>query len=124
MYFVWKGCVERLAIYTFHARTAPSFQKGNVFLAGDAAHITPPFAGQGMMAGLRDAQNLAWKLAGVLQGQLNSAILTSYTTERKPHCHQVINFAQMIGSFVLPQDPIRRLVRDSVIKLAKLTGFL
>ncbi|MEM7100103.1 MAG: FAD-dependent monooxygenase [Pseudomonadota bacterium] len=115
--------VERKAIYTFHARTAPSFQKGRVFLAGDAAHITPPFAGQGMMAGLRDAQNLAWKVAGVLRGELTPELLSSYTTERKPQCHQVINFAQMIGSFVLPQDRLRAAIRDSFIKLFKLVGF-
>ena len=57
--------VERTAVYRFHAREARSFSKGRCFLAGDAAHVTPPFAGQGLVAGLRDVANLAWKLAWV-----------------------------------------------------------
>ena len=61
--------IERTAVYRFHARTVERFQQGRVFLAGDAAHITPPFAGQGLVAGLRDALNLCWKLAWVLRGR-------------------------------------------------------
>ncbi|TCO43675.1 FAD binding domain-containing protein [Kribbella antiqua] len=56
-----------------------------MFLLGDAAHLTPPFIGQGMGAGLRDAANLAWKLAAVLAGDLPESVLTSYETERRPH---------------------------------------
>ena len=61
--------IERTAVYRFHARVAKSFSKGRCFLAGDAAHVTPPFAGQGLVAGLRDVANLAWKLAWVVRGQ-------------------------------------------------------
>ncbi|MFX8149063.1 FAD-dependent monooxygenase, partial [Acinetobacter baumannii] len=58
--------IERKAVYRFHARTVDRFSVGRVFLVGDAAHITPPFVGQGLVAGLRDAANLSWKLAWVL----------------------------------------------------------
>ena len=115
--------IERKAIYAFHARTAPSFSKGRVFLAGDAAHITPPFAGQGMMAGLRDAQNLAWKLAAVVQNKFSSDLLQSYTAERLPHTKQVINFARMIGHIVLPQQKLPSALRNLTIKLLTMVGW-
>jgi 3-(3-hydroxy-phenyl)propionate hydroxylase len=114
--------IERKAIYTFHARTAENFQKGNVFLLGDAAHITPPFAGQGMMAGLRDAHNLCWKLKGVIDGRLSRAVLVSYSTERVPQSRQIINFAQFVGSIILPQKKLQATVRDALFKLLGLLG--
>ena len=114
--------LERKAIYTFHARTAASFTQGNIFLAGDAAHITPPFAGQGMMAGLRDAQNLSWKLAGVINNQLDKNILQSYDAERIKQCKQVIKVAEIIGDLVLPQSRFKAWVRDTFLKLLKVTG--
>ncbi|MEM8500469.1 MAG: FAD-dependent monooxygenase [Pseudomonadota bacterium] len=114
--------LERKAIYTFHARTAERFSKGNVFLAGDAAHITPPFAGQGMMAGLRDAQNLAWKLAGVIDGRLDQKILNSYSAERVEQCKQVIKMAQFIGNIVLPQNTVKVWLRNVFLKLLTVTG--
>src|SRR3990167_3445480 len=70
--------IERKAVYRFHARCCERFQNGRVFLIGDAAHITPPFVGQGLVAGLRDAANLAWKLAWVLKGRAAPNILDSY----------------------------------------------
>ena len=115
--------LERKAIYTFHARVAAQYTKGNVFLAGDAAHITPPFAGQGMMAGLRDAQNLSWKLAGVINKELHQSVLQSYDAERIKHSRQIIKFAEIIGNIVLPQSRIKAWVRDSFIKLLTLIGF-
>ncbi|MFT4518908.1 MAG: 3-(3-hydroxy-phenyl)propionate hydroxylase [Halioglobus sp.] len=114
--------VERKAIYTFHARVANQYSKGNVFLAGDAAHITPPFAGQGMMAGFRDAHNLSWKLAGVLNNTLSPSILESYDTERIPHSKQVINFAKFVGSIVLPQSKVKAWIRDSLINFSAMIG--
>jgi len=114
--------LERKAIYSFHARVAQQYTAGNVFLAGDAAHITPPFAGQGMMAGLRDAHNLSWKLAGVIKGQLHGTVLNSYDRERIPHSKQIIVFAQIIGKFVLPQNWLGAAVRDAVIKMATWAG--
>jgi 3-(3-hydroxy-phenyl)propionate hydroxylase len=68
-----------------------------VFLLGDAAHLTPPFIGQGMGAGVRDAANLAWKLAGVLDGSLPEGLLDTYQRERKPHARALIRLARLVG---------------------------
>ena len=75
----------RAAEYTFRAKFADRWHRGNINLLGDAAHLTPPFIGQGMGAGLRDATNVAWKLAGVLNGSLAPSVLETYEQERKPH---------------------------------------
>ena len=76
--------VERLAVYTFAARFAARWRQGRVLLAGDAAHQMPPFAGQGMCAGMRDAVNLSWKLELVLTSKAPDALLDSYDHERLP----------------------------------------
>jgi 3-(3-hydroxy-phenyl)propionate hydroxylase len=94
--------IERKAVYRFHARCCDSFQKGRVFLIGDAAHITPPFVGQGLVAGLRDAANLAWKLSWVLQGRASKAILDTYDEERRPHAREMIALAKLMGRLVMP----------------------
>lgn len=114
--------VERKAIYSFHARTAQRFQNGRVFLMGDAAHITPPFAGQGMMAGMRDAYNLSWKMAAVLQGKLAPTYLASYHRERRPQVHQIIAFARMVGSIILPKRSASIVLRDSLFKVGEWLG--
>lgn len=77
--------VDRKAVYRFHGLVAERFRDGPVFLVGDAAHQMPPFNGQGMMSGLRDADNLAWKLALVHRGLAGEALLGTYDTERRPH---------------------------------------
>lgn len=87
----------RVAEYTFRAMVADRWRQDNVFLLGDAAHLTPPFIGQGMGAGLRDAHNLAWKLASVINGSLPSHVLDSYEIERKPHVTAVIKLARLMG---------------------------
>ncbi|WP_067713991.1 bifunctional 3-(3-hydroxy-phenyl)propionate/3-hydroxycinnamic acid hydroxylase MhpA [Nocardia yamanashiensis] len=87
----------RVAEYTFRAQLADHWRAGRVFLLGDAAHLTPPFIGQGMGAGLRDAANLSWKLAGVLRGELPESVLGTYETERKPHAHTMIRLAKLTG---------------------------
>jgi 3-(3-hydroxy-phenyl)propionate hydroxylase len=89
--------IIRSASYTFRARLASRFQAGRVFLLGDAAHLTPPFIGQGLAAGLRDADNLAWKLAHVLTGRAGAGLLASYDTERRPHARALINKAVRVG---------------------------
>ncbi len=114
--------ITRKAVYTFHARTAENYQKGNVFLLGDSAHITPPFAGQGMMAGLRDCYNLCWKLTAVLNKQLDKKVLASYEKERIPQSRQVIKFAQHMGKVILPQNKKVAKIRDAVIGLLGLLG--
>jgi 3-(3-hydroxy-phenyl)propionate hydroxylase len=87
----------RVAEYTFRAQIADRWRRGNVFLLGDAAHLTPPFVGQGMGAGIRDAANLAWKIAGVHRGALAASVLDSYERERKPHARHMILLALGVG---------------------------
>ncbi|MGT2493891.1 FAD-dependent monooxygenase [Cupriavidus basilensis] len=76
-----KTSVVRKTVYTFHARVADHWRRGRVFLAGDAAHLTPPYAGQGMNSGVRDAHGLGWKLAAVLRGAMGPSTLDSYEAE-------------------------------------------
>ena len=92
----------RKAVYRFHARVANQWSRGRVFLAGDAAHLTPPFAGQGMNSGIRDAQNLAWKLASVLRGLAGPGLLDSYALERKAHVWAMIRLALRMGRIMSP----------------------
>lgn len=96
--------IERTAVYRFHARIVDRFSRGPVFLVGDAAHITPPFAGQGLVAGLRDVANLCWKLAWVTHGYASASILDSYDTERRPHAKSIINLALLMGRLVMPRS--------------------
>lgn len=87
----------RVTEYTFRAQLADRWRRGRVFLLGDAAHLTPPFIGQGMGAGMRDAMNLAWKVAGVLTATLDTDVLDTYEKERKPHARAMIRLALGIG---------------------------
>lgn len=89
--------IVRTAEYTFRAAVADQWREANVFLLGDAAHLTPPFIGQGLGSGLRDAENLAWKLARVLRGELDVSVLESYEQERKPHARALIHIARLMG---------------------------
>jgi len=89
--------IVRTATYIFRARLASRFQDGRVFLLGDAAHLTPPFIGQGLAAGLRDADNLAWKLAYVLTGRAGQDLLGSYEAERRPHARALVKKAVRVG---------------------------
>ena len=88
----------RVAEYTFRAQIADRWRDRNVFILGDAAHLTPPFVGQGMGAGLRDSMNLSWKLAGVLSGDLPASVLDTYEVERKPHARALIKLAKLVGA--------------------------
>jgi 3-(3-hydroxy-phenyl)propionate hydroxylase len=90
--------IVRVAEYTFRAQLADRWRDRRVFLLGDAAHLTPPFIGQGLGAGMRDAMNLAWKLAGVLGGTLPERVLDSYEAERKPHARALIRLAKLAGA--------------------------
>ena len=90
------------AVVRFRAGVADRWRVGRVFLAGDAAHVTPPFAGHGLATGLRDAANLAFKLAGACQGWLHEDVLDSYEQERRPHQERMIRLAMRLGSLMLP----------------------
>ncbi len=89
--------IVRAAEYTFRAQVANRWRDRRTFLLGDAAHLTPPFIGQGMGAGLRDGMNLAWKLAGVLGGTLPARVLDTYEIERKHHASAMIRWAKLVG---------------------------
>ena len=108
--------IERVAVYRFHARVADRFSKGRVFLVGDAAHITPPFAGQGLVAGLRDVANLSWKLAWVAQGRADERILDSYDVERRPHAKAIINLALFMGKLVMPSNRIAAFLTHGLMR--------
>jgi 3-(3-hydroxy-phenyl)propionate hydroxylase len=96
--------IRRSRVYTFHARMADRWRDGRIFLAGDAAHLSPPFAGQGMNSGIRDAHNLAWKLAAVIQGQLGPRLLETYEEERRPHAWEMIQLAMRMGKVMMPRS--------------------
>lgn len=96
--------VLRKTVYTFHARIADRFRSGRILLLGDAAHLTPPFAGQGMNAGLRDAHNVAWKIAVAVKGGAEAATLDSYELERRKPAWDMILVAVTMGNFVMPAD--------------------
>ncbi|MGZ5179469.1 MAG: bifunctional 3-(3-hydroxy-phenyl)propionate/3-hydroxycinnamic acid hydroxylase [Ramlibacter sp.] len=112
--------IERTAVYRFHAREAAAFSRGRCFLVGDAAHVTPPFAGQGLVAGLRDVANLGWKLAWVLGGRAQASILDSYDRERRPHARKIINLARFLGALVMPSNRAVAFLLHGTIRLARM----
>lgn len=116
--------IERKAVYTFRARIADRWRVGNVLLAGDAAHQTPPFAGQGMCSGLRDAANLAWKLAAVVKHGAPDVLLDSYQPERAPNLRATIDMAVMMGRMVCTTSRWAALARDLKIGIARILGKL
>lgn len=108
--------IIRQAVYTFHSALAPTFSRGRVFLLGDAAHLMPPFGGQGMNSGLRDAHNLCWKLQMVLQELANPGLLETYHSERYPHVEQMILFSSLLGKIVMPTHRLAAILRDSIFR--------
>ena len=110
--------IERHAVYTFQARVAERWQDGRVFLAGDAAHLMPPFAGQGMCSGIRDAANLAWKLDLVLTGRAARALLATYEEERRPSAVAAIDFSIELGKVICVPDPAEAAARDEAMAAA------
>ena len=105
----------RVAEYTFRAQIADSWRRGTTFLLGDAAHLTPPFVGQGMCAGLRDAMNLSWKLAGVINTTLDASVLDTYEQERKPHVRKMIGLALLVGRVMTGGGRFGNLLRRTVV---------
>lgn len=115
--------IERAVVYTFHARTAARWRAGRVLLAGDAAHVTPPFVGQGFSSGARDAANLAWKLDAVLHGA-PARLLDSYEAERRPHVQSMQDFAIRWGGMVQTRRPRAGVLRDCAIGALERSGAL
>ncbi len=105
--------LERHAVYTFAARWAEQWNRGRLLLAGDAAHLMPPFAGQGMCSGLRDAANLSWKLDRVLSGISDAALLDSYTSERSVHLQHAIAMSVELGRVICVLDEQQAAERDA-----------
>ena len=109
--------IVRKVVYHFHARVAERWSEGRIFLAGDAAHLSPPFAGQGMNSGIRDAHNLAWKLALCVRGELGLAALASYESERKPHATALIEMAVKMGHVMMPSSAGNALAVQSAFRV-------
>ena len=105
--------LERSAVYRFQARWAKNWNKGRCLIGGDAAHLMPPFAGEGMCAGVRDAVAMAWRLNGILEGKFDLGILDSYTSERIEHAKHYINFSQMLGQIICISDEDEAAKRDA-----------
>ncbi|UYN93819.1 MAG: bifunctional 3-(3-hydroxy-phenyl)propionate/3-hydroxycinnamic acid hydroxylase [Enhydrobacter sp.] len=104
--------VERSAVYTFHSVVQEGWRKGRLLLAGDSCHQTPPFLGQGMCAGMRDAANLAWKLAAVVRDGTDERLLDTYESERLPHVRAFIELAVKLGAVIQATEPTAVEERD------------
>ncbi|WP_413099500.1 bifunctional 3-(3-hydroxy-phenyl)propionate/3-hydroxycinnamic acid hydroxylase [Streptomyces sp. Inha503] len=113
------GVLDRHAVYTFQARWAERWRAGRMLLAGDSAHLMPPFAGQGMCSGFRDAANLAWKLDLVLGGHAAPALLDTYTTERRAHVRHAVEMSVGLGRVVCMADPAAAADRDAAMLAAR-----
>ncbi|NVO25578.1 bifunctional 3-(3-hydroxy-phenyl)propionate/3-hydroxycinnamic acid hydroxylase [Donghicola mangrovi] len=107
--------LERAAVYRFQARWAKTWNKGRCLIGGDAAHLMPPFAGEGMCAGVRDAVAMAWRLNGILEGKLEMDVLDTYTSERIEHAKHYINFSQELGQIICISDEDAAAERDAAM---------
>jgi 3-(3-hydroxy-phenyl)propionate hydroxylase len=114
--------IERKTVYAFHARVVDRWRNGRVFLAGDAAHMMPPFAGQGMNGGMKDAANLSWKLAAVLGGQAPAEILDTYEVERARNVRAMVNLSRRLGAVIMPTRPAVAALRDAAFACLNLFG--
>lgn len=110
--------LKRHALYTFAARWAEEWRRGRVLLAGDAAHQMPPFAGEGLCTGLRDAANLAWKLDLVIAGLADERLLDTYGTERSPGVRVTTELSVELGRIVCVADPVAAAERDAAMAAA------
>jgi 3-(3-hydroxy-phenyl)propionate hydroxylase len=120
--------IVRAVEYTFRAQVADRWRSGRVFLAGDAAHLSPPFLGQGMALGLRDVHQLAWKLADVLTGAAAEDLLDSYQAEREPHARSLIRLARLLALLMTGGGAtgavLRRGVLAAVRRIPTLAAFV
>lgn len=103
---------DRAGVYVFHSLLVDQWRVGRILLAGDAAHVQPPFMGQGLCSGFRDVSNLAWKLAMVCHGRARDQLLDTYQSERSPHARDWINESNRIGGIVMTTDELQARVRN------------
>ncbi|GAY13550.1 3-(3-hydroxy-phenyl)propionate/3-hydroxycinnamic acid hydroxylase [Mycobacterium sp. shizuoka-1] len=116
--------IIRRRLYTHHSRIASSFRKGRILIAGDAAHLMPVWQGQGYNSGIRDAANLGWKLAAVVNGQARDALLDTYDVERRKHARAMIDLSTTVGKVISPTNRQVATARDVVIRAASLVPTL
>ena len=107
------GRIWRAAAYRFHGLVAREWRRDRILLAGDAAHMTPPFMAQGMVQGMRDALNLAWKLEQVIRKGIPASLLDTYQQERHPHVTATTLAAMALGRVICERDPVRAAARDA-----------
>ncbi|MEF9908107.1 bifunctional 3-(3-hydroxy-phenyl)propionate/3-hydroxycinnamic acid hydroxylase [Streptomyces sp. P9-A2] len=111
--------LDRHAVYTFQARWAEEWRKGRLLIAGDAAHLMPPFAGQGMCSGFRDVANLSWKLDLVLRSLADDSLLDTYTVERRAHVQNAVTTSVKLGKVICVTDPAAAADRDAIMLAAR-----
>jgi 3-(3-hydroxy-phenyl)propionate hydroxylase len=116
--------VIRHRVYTHHSRIASAFRKGRMLLAGDAAHLMPVWQGQGYNSGIRDAANLGWKLAAVVKGLADDALLETYDAERRKHARAMIDLSTMVGRVISPTNRRVAALRDKLIRGASVVPTL
>ncbi|HKQ84822.1 MAG TPA: bifunctional 3-(3-hydroxy-phenyl)propionate/3-hydroxycinnamic acid hydroxylase [Steroidobacteraceae bacterium] len=114
-----EGKLWRAAAYRFHGLVAKEWRRGRILLGGDSVHMTPPFMAQGMVQGIRDAHNLAWKLARVIRGRAPVRLLDSYQIERRPHVEVTTRAAIELGQVICERDPQRAHARDEALLTAQ-----
>ena len=107
--------VRRATVYTAHQRIAERYRVGRVLLAGDAAHLMPPFAGQGLNAGIRDAAGAAWRVAAHVRGEGTEALIDDYAIERRPHAAEMVKLSKRIGWVVMNTNPVFTRLRDAIV---------
>jgi len=110
------GTIVRRAVYDFESSITLPWRTDRVILMGDAAHTMPPHMGQGMQSGLRDAENLAWKLAAVVRGEADDRLLDTYQPEREPHVRALIAMSSALGAAILITDPEQAEARNAMLR--------
>ena len=111
--------IVRRQVYAFHARVCDKWNTTRIYLAGDAAHLSPPFAGQGMNSGVRDAHALSWRFATIARGELGPGALESYQSEREPHAWSLIDLAINIGRVMMPTSPLQAWLVQAAFRLMR-----